>query len=111
MIKAIGFDIGGTLVNYNKPLNWSVSYQDAIKYMCEQTGIKYTEERFENAKSILTKYNTRVNPRVEEVSSDTIFGEIFDLWNEDKEKMYKAKRDFFYFFKEKQIYMMMQKKY
>ena len=35
MIKGIGFDIGGTLVNYNKPLNWSVSYKDAIKTMCD----------------------------------------------------------------------------
>lgn len=35
-IKAIGFDIGGTLVNYNKPLNWSASYRDAIKFMKEE---------------------------------------------------------------------------
>ena len=35
-IKAIGFDIGGTLVNYNKPLNWSALYEDAINYMCNQ---------------------------------------------------------------------------
>ena len=35
-INAIGFDIGGTLVNYNKALNWSASYQDAIKFMCKE---------------------------------------------------------------------------
>ena len=35
-IKAIGFDIGGTLVNDNKALNWRASYQDAIKFMCKE---------------------------------------------------------------------------
>lgn len=84
-IKAIGFDIGGTLVNYNKPLNWSASYKDAIRFMCEKNNLEFTDERFEKAKEILTKYNTRVNPREEEVSSDTLFGEIFDSWNEDKQ--------------------------
>ena len=69
-IKAIGFDIGGTLVNYNKPLNWSASYQDAIKFMCKENQIKYTEERFEQAKEVLQKYNTRMNPREKEVTSD-----------------------------------------
>ena len=82
-IKAIGFDIGGTLVNYNKPLNWSQSYRDAIKFMCEKNNLDFTEDRFENAKSVLNKYNTRVNPREEEVTSDVIFGEIFEKWNED----------------------------
>ena len=54
-IKAIGFDIGGTLVNYNKPLNWSASYQDALQFMCKENQIKYTEERFEQAKEVLQK--------------------------------------------------------
>ncbi len=43
-IKAIGFDIGGTLVDYNKPLNWSGSFKDALKYMCNNTEILLTEK-------------------------------------------------------------------
>ena len=97
-IKAIGFDIGGTLVNYNKPLNWSASYKDAIKYMCEKNDIDFTEERFEYAKSVLEKYNTRVNPREKEVSSDVIFGEIFEKWNEDRNKLKQSKKSFYEFF-------------
>jgi len=97
-IKAIGFDIGGTLVNYNKPLNWSASYKDAIKYMCENNNIYFTEERFEKAKSVLEKYNTRVNPREKEVSSDVIFGEIFEKWNEDINKLKQSKKSFYEFF-------------
>ena len=97
-IKAIGFDIGGTLVNYNKPLNWSASYKDAIKYMCEKNQIYFTQERFENARSVLEKYNTRVNPREKEVSSDVIFGEIFEKWNEDTSKLKQSKKSFYEFF-------------
>ena len=104
-IKAIGFDIGGTLVNYNKPLNWSASYKDAIKFMCEQNNIEYSEERFELAKKVLEKYNTRLNPREIEVTSETLFGEIFDDWNENREKLYEAKKTFYLFFqREANIY-------
>jgi len=97
-IKAIGFDIGGTLVNYNKPLNWSASYRDAIKFMCEKNEINFTEERFEEARQVLQKYNTRVNPREIEVSSDTIFGEIFERWGEDTNKLKQSKKSFYEFF-------------
>ena len=104
-IKAIGFDIGGTLVNYNKPLNWSASYRDAINYMCEKNDLEFTEERFEQAKAVLEKYNTRVNPREKEVSSDVLFGEIFEKWNEDTEKIYESKKAFYNFFqRETNIY-------
>lgn len=97
-IKAIGFDIGGTLVNYNKPLNWSDSYYDAIKFMCEENSLYFTENRFYLAKEVLEKYNTRVNPREKEVASDIIFGEIFEKWNESKNKIYEAKKTFYTFF-------------
>ncbi len=97
-IKAIGFDIGGTLVNYNKPLNWSDSYYSAIKFMCEKNNIEFTEKRFNSAKEVLEKYNTRVNPREKEVTSDIIFGEIFEKWNESKNKIYQAKKAFYLYF-------------
>ena len=97
-IKAVGFDIGGTLVNYNKPLNWSASYEDAIKFMCAENNLEYNKERFEQAKSVLEKYNTRVNPREIEISSDVLFGEIFELWGENKDKIYDSKKSFYLFF-------------
>lgn len=97
-IKAIGFDIGGTLVNYNKPLSWSASYRDAIKFMCEENCLEFSDERFNMAKEVLEKYNTRINPREKEVTSDIIFGEIFEKWNESKDKIYKAKKAFYTFF-------------
>lgn len=102
-IKAIGFDIGGTLVNYNKPLNWSASYEDAIQYMCENSKIALTEEKLNKAKEILWKYNTRANPREKEVSSQIIFEEIFEKWNEKKENIAEAKKFFFAFFQREAI--------
>ncbi len=97
-IKAIGFDIGGTLVNYCKPLNWSASYKDAIKFTCKENNLNYTEERFEQAKEVLEKYNTRVNPREVEVSSEIIFSEILELWKVDKKKIFEIKKSFYTFF-------------
>ncbi len=97
-IKGIGFDIGGTLVNYNKPLNWSASYEDAIKFMCNENNLEYNNNRFLQAKQVLEKYNTRVNPREIEISSNTIFGEIFDLWKENKNKIFDSKKSFYLFF-------------
>ena len=97
-IKAIGFDIGGTLVNYNKPLNWSGAFKDALKYMCNNTEILLTEEKEEQAISILQKYNTRINPREKEVTSDQIFGEIFEKWGEEQGKIFIAKKEFYTFF-------------
>lgn len=97
-IKAIGFDIGGTLINYNKPLNWSSSYEDALKFMCDKNKIDFTEKRFEQAKAVLEKYNTRINPREEEVTSEVIFGEIFEKWDEDLTKLYESKKAFYLFF-------------
>lgn len=102
-IKAIGFDIGGTLVNYNKPLSWGAYFGDAIQLMCDKNNIELTEEKLEIAKNILKKYNTRENPREKEVSSQAIFEEIFEVWNEEKEKLEKAKETFFTFFQREAI--------
>lgn len=102
-IKAIGFDIGGTLVNYNKPLNWSAYFDDAIKFMCRKNDIMLTEKRLEIAKFILQKYNTRVNPREKEVSSQEIFGEILKEWNEREEVLDNAIKTFFDFFQREAV--------
>lgn len=102
-IKAIGFDIGGTLVNYNKPLNWSAYFDDAIKFMCSKNDIKLTEKRLETAKIILQKYNTRINPREKEVSSQKIFEEIFEKWNENKEKLDDSIKTFFDLFQREAV--------
>lgn len=98
MIKAIGFDIGHTLIKYDNPLNWGSLYISALTQVMKDCSIKYSNEKFESAIAILSKYNTRINPRENEVCSDVIFNEIFDSWKEDKSNLHKAKSAFFKFF-------------
>lgn len=97
-IKAIGFDIGGTLVDYHKSLNWSSSYEDALKFMCDNNNLILTKEKCNSGIQVLEKYNTRVNPREKEVSSDIIFREIFEKWNEPVYYLDKCKKSFYEFF-------------
>ncbi|MCL2462998.1 MAG: HAD family hydrolase [Defluviitaleaceae bacterium] len=98
MIKAVGFDIGNTLVRYNNPLNWKSLYKPAIERVFEACGIAGSEERLRKAADVLTKYNTRENPREREVSSDAIFREIFDSWELAGDKLELAKETFYGFF-------------
>ena len=98
MIKAVVFDIGETLVRYNKPLNWSKLYRPALRKMADDCNIKFSENDYENAIQVLTMYNTRINPREQEVSSDTIFNEIIEVTNQDISKIGEFKDSFYSFF-------------
>jgi len=96
-IKAIGFDIGQTLVNYNAPLNWNALFPDALRKVMRDCSIdRY--DKLDLAAAILSKYNTRENYREYEVSSDIIFKEIFDVWELDYNKITSAKEAFYGFF-------------
>lgn len=99
MIKAVVFDIGETLVRYNKPLNWSKLYRPALRKMADDCNIKFSENDYENAIHVLKKYNTRINPREQEVSSDTIFNEIIEVTNQDISKIEEFKDSFYSFFR------------
>ena len=99
MVKAVIFDIGETLVRYNKPLNWSKLYRPALEKMANDCNLNFSENDFNNAIQVLTKYNTRINPREQEVTSDTIFGEIIKITNLDKNEIEKFKDSFYSFFR------------
>lgn len=81
MFKAIGFDVGHTLINYRNPLNWSVLYRPALEQAARHCGIFLSDDMAAAATQILSKYNTRVNYREHEVTSDTIFSEILAQWH------------------------------
>lgn len=95
MIKAAAFDLGGTLVNY--PLYWRSLYRPALEKAARDNDIILTVEMLTVANNILMKYNTRVNPREYEVTSDVIFTEILSWWN-CKADMESIKTAFFSFF-------------
>ena len=99
-IKAVIFDIGQTLIYYNNPLNWQSLYSPAIKQVLSALSHDYTSEADENATKILTKYNTRVNYREHEVTSDTIFSEILSNWqvNINDENLQRTKEAFYGYF-------------
>ena len=78
MIKAVVFDIGQTLAYYPVPLNWSELYRPAFEGVAEKLGLQISEEEYLHIGNTLTKYNTRINPRETEVSSDVIFREILE---------------------------------
>ena len=74
-VKAIIFDIGQTLVEYQVPLNWSALYRPAFESIENKYGLHISEGEYMHIGEVLAKYNTRINPREKEVSSDIIFSE------------------------------------
>ena len=97
-MKAIVFDIGQTLTYYPVPLNWSKLYRPAFGSVAEKLGIQFTEEEYTHFGEVLTKYNTRINPRDKEYSSDTIFTEILENTTVDKSLMQDIKMEFYSYF-------------
>ena len=100
MLKAVVFDIGQTLVEYKIPLNWSKLYRPAFEHIAEKYNYSFSEEHYQNAGNVLTKYNTRIYPRDYEVSSTQIFTEILQGMNLPPEDMEQVKESFYAFFKQ-----------
>lgn len=99
MVRAVIFDIGETLVKYDKPLNWSKLYRPALEKMVSENNITFSEDDYQNVISILTKYNTRVNPREKEISSNEIFTEIISVTNQEIDNIELFKNSFYSFFR------------
>lgn len=100
MFKAVVFDIGQTLVDYRKPMNWSKLYRSAFEQIAEKYHYDFSEEHYQNAGNVLTKYNTRINPRDYEVSSAQIFTEILRGMDINPEDMEQVKESFYTYFRQ-----------
>lgn len=98
-IKAAIFDIGQTLVYYPIPLNWSELYRPAFESIAEKRKLNITENEYAHITEVLAKYNTRINSREAEVSSDTIFTEILKGTSIPTEYLDVIKNDFYSFFR------------
>lgn len=98
-IQAIVFDIGQTLAYYPIPLNWSALYRPAFERIAEIFGLKISEEEYSHIAQTLAKYNTRINPREVEVSSDTVFRELLEGTNISIGLLNDIKREFYQFFR------------
>jgi putative hydrolase of the HAD superfamily len=98
-MKAVLFDFGNTLASSGLPLNWQEFYRDALTKTLGTLGINADLRKMQVGEKVLLKYNTRVNPREYEVSSDMIFNELFREWGtKDSTKVNKAKDSFYSFF-------------
>lgn len=100
MFKAVIFDIGQTLVEYKKPLNWSKLYRPAFESIAERCGYRFSEEQYRHVGDVLTKYNTRINPREYEVSSAQIFTEIIEGIGLPAEDIEQVKNLFYSYFRQ-----------
>ena len=100
MYRAVIFDIGQTLVKYKTPMNWSKLYRPAFQYVADQCGYHFSEDQYLHVGSVLTKYNTRINPRVHEVSSTQIFMEILDGIGVSEKDIEQVKNHFFSYFRQ-----------
>lgn len=101
MIRAIGFDLGETLLCYGHPLDWSSLYSQALAAMAEACDVTPDTERLRDAADILRRYNTRLNPRTQEIRSDIILGQILAAWSlEPRRWLEPATEHFFSFFQQ-----------
>jgi putative hydrolase of the HAD superfamily len=104
-IKAIGFDLGDTLVYSGQPLNWSNNYKNALEKGFYSINRMPTEYDYKNCIKILSKYNTRINPRENEINSDQIFNEIMGILKISKSEKDIFENEFFgYFLQDNKIY-------
>lgn len=97
-IKAIGFDVGHTLIKYNNPLNWQGLYRSGLERAAAAANITLSEDMIFAATDVLLKYNTRVNYREWETTSDCIFNEILKRWGIQAD-LNAVKSGFYSFFK------------
>ena len=106
-MKAIGFDLGGTLINYKGiPMSWQTLYGRALTDVAISCNCKVNDKFLFDGKQILSKYNTRLNTRTKEVSSKRIIGEILSCWDVPVDTNLKNAEDTFfsYFRKEFILY-------
>src|SRR5436305_2474871 len=81
MTSVLGFDLGDTLVEYaGLPLSWEAHYPEALARLASVLEVRPTPAMMTAACSVLRKYNTRLTPRVTEVSFSEILPELLALW-------------------------------
>jgi putative hydrolase of the HAD superfamily len=85
--RVIGFDLGETLLTYAEtPLSWVAHYPAALDEVGRACGLQLHVAQRDAAIAILTRYNTRINPRRDEVSAAHIFAEILAAWSADPDR-------------------------
>jgi putative hydrolase of the HAD superfamily len=80
-MKVLAFDLGDTLVEYAAlPPSWEAHYAEALGRLAAFDGVTPSAVQMEAAVAVLRSYNTRVNPREQEIGFDTILARLLDCW-------------------------------
>ena len=100
--KAVGFDLGETLVHYEGlPLNWRGLYGQALARVAEACAHPISDADMRAGEVVLDRYNTRLHPRLEEVTAARVFGEVLGAWGLSAARdMAMAEDAFFGFFRQ-----------
>ena len=95
MIKAVVFDLGGTLMEYKgMPLNWEEFYYKGFQNVSEANGLNLTDEEISVATDILKSYNPRNSGRENEIAPEVIFADATSCWSK-KPDIERLINDFF----------------
>lgn len=99
-IRAVGFDLGETLIFYaDTALSWSSLYSPALSCVATACEARPTADDLQHAEEILARYNTRLIARSQEVTASEILGEILAAWRIDpQDRVDLAIEAFFGFF-------------
>lgn len=82
MIRAVGFDLGGTLIEYEGvPLDWQQEYPTALTAVASLWTDCLPAPQLEAGTAVLRRFNTRLTPRACEVDHTVIFGELLTAMN------------------------------
>ncbi|MDE5741399.1 MAG: HAD family hydrolase [Oscillospiraceae bacterium] len=81
-IKAVVFDIGGTLMEYkNMPNVWIDYYKTGFEFVRDKLGLNISDSDIEKSVEVLKSYNPRVRYREEDISPEVIFGNACAHWD------------------------------
>lgn len=82
MIKVIGFDIGGTLMEYkDMPFCWLDYYENALNKAAEKLRLPLTDDRKKRTLEVLRSFNPKVNYREIDYTPEHIFGAACAEWD------------------------------
>jgi putative hydrolase of the HAD superfamily len=103
-IRAVGFDLGDTLIYYRDvPMSWVALYRKALQSVAARCGASLTEAQFITAEQILAHHNTRITPRTHEVRAEEIFSSILGAWEIEPENHMHAAMDAYFTFFQQQM--------
>lgn len=81
MLKAVVFDIGGTLMEYrNMPNVWIDYYKTGFEFIRDKLMIDINEDDISESVEVLKSYNPKIKYREEDIAPEIIFGDVCANW-------------------------------